>query len=47
MSKEEQNVYSELNEEYKRVTGSMVRHSICAKDNLLRKAKAVVYAENN
>ncbi len=45
MSLEEQKIYSELNAEYRKETGSRVNHSICGKDNLLRKVKAVIDAK--
>ena len=44
MSLEQQKVYTQLNEEYRNVTGARVNHSICAKDNLLRKVKSVIDA---
>ena len=47
MNEEQQKIYSELNQEYRNVTGARVNHSICGKDNLLRKVKAVIDAENN
>jgi hypothetical protein len=47
MSLDEQKVFSDLNAEYRRVTGARVNHSICSKENLLRKVKAVIDAENN
>jgi len=47
MSLEEQKIYTELNEEYKKVSGARVTHSICNKESFLRKVKAVIDAEYN
>jgi hypothetical protein len=47
MSKEEQLIYADFNHAYRQATGSRVNHSICGKENLLRKAKAVIDAEND
>tara|TARA_Y100000361_G_scaffold59875_2_gene52475 strand:- start:1118 stop:1321 length:204 start_codon:yes stop_codon:yes gene_type:complete len=45
MSLEEQKIYYDLNAEYRKETGARVNHSICGKDNLLRKVKAVIDAK--
>jgi hypothetical protein len=47
MNADQQKLYTELNEEYKKVTGARVTHSICNKVSFLNKVKAVIDAENN
>ena len=44
MSLEQQKIYTQLNEEYKSVTGARVTHSICNKDSFLKKVKSVIDA---
>tara|TARA_R110000751_G_scaffold4767_2_gene23103 strand:+ start:641 stop:784 length:144 start_codon:yes stop_codon:yes gene_type:complete len=47
MNKEQITEYEQLNKEYNLVSGSNVRHSICAKKALLIKVETFINAENS
>ena len=44
MSKEQQETYSQLNEEYKKITGFRATHSVCNKESFLKKVESVINA---
>jgi len=47
MNKEQIAEYEQLNKEYNRLSGSNVKHSICAKKVLLTKVESYIYAEDS
>tara|TARA_R110002050_G_scaffold283780_1_gene432539 strand:+ start:797 stop:997 length:201 start_codon:yes stop_codon:yes gene_type:complete len=47
MNKEQITEYEQLNKEYNRLSGSNVKHSICAKKVLLNKVESFIYAADS
>ena len=47
MNKEQITEYEQLNKEYNLLSGSNVRHSICAKKVLLNKVESFIYATDS